>query len=303
MVLLSCNREKAYEAPQGTLPEPSRTYAPMAEAPIARPPASPAPKRTASGASAEKPEAGTSAAAGSSSDAGPALALKLGTGAGCPEGMARTGSFCIDRFEIALEGKDGTRFRHNVHPPEGMDGLSAISIPEVSPQGHLSQPQAMKACQNAGKRLCTSDEWEAACKGKAGNPFPYGAAMDASACNVDKRSPHILDYYFPGTPHLKRTGKEFNDPMLLLDPAYQTKAGRMPLCVTPEGVYDMDGNMSEWVSDSESRGGVTYGTFRGAPFSGYAKEGCARKTTAHDARYYDYSTGARCCADMRGRGL
>jgi hypothetical protein len=28
--------------------------------------------------------------------------------------------------------------------------------------------------------------------------------------------------------------------------------------------------------------------------------GCGYKTTAHEARYHDYSTGFRCCADMQG---
>jgi hypothetical protein len=94
---------------------------------------------------------------------------------------------------------------------------------------------------------------------------------------------------------LQRRGREFNDPMLLLDPSYQTKTGQMEGCVTREGVYDLDGNMSEWVSETIARGGMVFGTFRGAPFSGGVFEGCARKTTGHAAEYYDYSTGTRCC--------
>lgn len=219
------------------------------------------------------------------------------TAPGCPEGMAGIGSFCMDRFEGILVDAGGKRFPRNMHPPEDMSGLKAVSVRDAGPQGHLSQDQADKACLNAGKRLCTSDEWERACRGPAGNAFPYGPVSDPSRCNLGKRI-HILDKYFPDIPHLRRAGNEFNDPLLLLDPEYQARTGRMGGCVSPEGVYDLDGNMSEWVSDRVVRPGDprVYGVFRGAPFSGGAHEGCARKTTGHDAKYYDYSLGARCCA-------
>jgi hypothetical protein len=276
---ISCKDEqpKEYDTPRSEKTMPALTNAPIVDVPKS---AVPAQQMQAPQTLNPKPEK-----------------QKPATDRGCKENMSRIGRFCIDRFEIVLEGKDGTRFRHNMHPPEHMSGLKAVSLGGMNPQGHLSAPQAGKACENAGKRLCTSDEWEAACKG-GDNSFPYGAVVDGSKCNVDKREPHILDYYFPEIPHLQRTGKQFNDPLLLLDPAYQTKAGEKIGCVTASGVFDMDGNMSEWVSDTSSKGNITLGTFRGAPFSGHAHEGCARKTTTHDARYYDYSLSTRCCSEV-----
>jgi hypothetical protein len=39
------------------------------------------------------------------------------------------------------------------------------------------------------------------------------------------------------------------------------------------------------------------GSFPGADCVG---EGCGYQTTAHEARYHDYSTGFRCCTDVAG---
>lgn len=62
-------------------------------------------------------------------------------------------------------------------------------------------------------------------------------------------------------------------------------------CFTPDGVYDLMGNLHEWTLDPS-------GTFRGG-FYGDTRingEGCLYETTAHDVTYWDYSTGFRCCA-------
>ena len=278
--ILSCKGEDyTYRPPEETEKPMPRKFLPM---PSHEPPAKEGPPRM----EAREEEGGR---------------LNTRTGRGCMEGMAPEGPFCIDRFEIVLLDRDGGMFPWNRHPPEHMEGLRAVSLPSVNPQGHLSQGQAAKACRNSGKRLCSSDEWEKACRGPNSNAFPYGPSPGRAICNIGNKPQHILDKYFPDIPHLKRAGREFNAPMLLLDPAYQTKTGQMAACVTLSGVYDLDGNMSEWVSDQVTKpgDGMVYGTFRGAPFSGGAHEGCARKTTGHDHKYYDYSLGTRCCADKK----
>jgi formylglycine-generating enzyme required for sulfatase activity len=59
-------------------------------------------------------------------------------------------------------------------------------------------------------------------------------------------------------------------------------------------VFDMVGNLHEWTASRD-------GTFRG----GYYVEaklngrGCDYVTTRHDAVYWDYSIGFRCCADQK----
>ncbi len=219
---------------------------------------------------------------------------------GCQANMGRTGTICMDRFEITLlDKKSGAIHPYYVRPPYGMDGLVAISEPGVFPQGYLSQEMLGKACTNAGKRLCTLSEWQSACAGAGKRRFPYGNDAAGGTCNTDKRNPHILDKHFPDTPHLKRTGKHFNDPALLQDPDYLQRAGTDAGCRTPEGIYDMDGNLSEWVSDTIRMPDGLHGTFAGDAFSGAGTEGCGRKTSAHASNYHDYSMGGRCCAEAK----
>jgi hypothetical protein len=67
--------------------------------------------------------------------------------------------------------------------------------------------------------------------------------------------------------------------------------GGTPECRSEWGadaIYDMVGNLDEWVSDS---GGVFVGGF----FSRATREGCDARIEAHGPSYFDYSLGVRCC--------
>jgi formylglycine-generating enzyme len=68
--------------------------------------------------------------------------------------------------------------------------------------------------------------------------------------------------------------------------------GERSECTNAYGVYDMVGNLHEWVDDAD-------GTFRGGYYMDTTKngDGCSYQTTAHDFTYHDYSTGFRCCMD------
>jgi sulfatase modifying factor 1 len=223
-------------------------------------------------------------------------------GAGCGRNMARIGAFCIDRYEVELVDRaSGRPHPYFVHPPDSASSLAAVSRPGVFPQGYMSQEGARAACEAAGKRLCTLAEWQAACGGARKARYPYGEEYEEGRCNVNRIGRHILDKYFPDIPHLKRAGKEFNDPRLLIDPDYLEWTGQSASCVTPDGLFDMDGNLSEWVSETVEKPDGLHGTFAGNAFIGYASSGCGRWTDAHAAAYHDYSLGTRCCATPRGR--
>jgi len=73
------------------------------------------------------------------------------------------------------------------------------------------------------------------------------------------------------------------------------KTGAHVGCTNGYGVYDMVGNLHEWVADPD---GTFYGGFYQDTTS--QGDGCAYITTAHAAKYHDYSTGFRCCADVGG---
>ncbi len=212
---------------------------------------------------------------------------------GCRPEMARVANFCIDKWEVHLVERNGERHPENKSPTRNIKNLKAVSAPDVYPQGHMSQIVARQACKNAGKRLCTDKEWLRACSGAEKRKFPYGNEKDLTLCNVNKRNPYILDKLFPDIPHMKRSGREFNHPDVLLEPGYLSTTGAYPRCVTPEGVFDMDGNLSEWVDETKGKNG----TFRSDAFSGAGKSGCTRKVTGHLQEYLDYSLTARCCSN------
>jgi hypothetical protein len=67
--------------------------------------------------------------------------------------------------------------------------------------------------------------------------------------------------------------------------------GSTPRCKSTwgtDGVYDMVGNLDEWLDDPE-------GVFAGGFFSRGTKEGCEARVSVHPFQYFDYSLGARCC--------
>jgi formylglycine-generating enzyme required for sulfatase activity len=89
---------------------------------------------------------------------------------------------------------------------------------------------------------------------------------------------------------------KLNDPRLGEVEGTLAKTGDHEECVNPFGVFDMVGNLHEWVATDAS---VPHGTFQGGYYldTSLNGDGCNYKTTAHAHEYHDYSTGFRCCAD------
>ncbi len=215
---------------------------------------------------------------------------------GCPAGMAAVAGFCVDRYEASLlEGVEpgGSRFcEWSPYFNPGMRSVWAVSRRGAVPQGYLSGLQAARACEAAGKRLCTDSEWLRACRGEEGRVFPYGPRREPGRCN-DSRARHPAQELFPGDPNAFR---RLGHPCLNQLPASLAPAGERAGCVTPEGVYDLMGGLHEWTA-------AAAGTFRGGFYvdTRINGEGCLYRTVAHDVRYWDYSTGFRCCADRAYR--
>jgi hypothetical protein len=248
----------------------------------------------------------------------------------CPDEMVLVaGRFCIDRYEAAMvDDRTGRRFSP-FYPPDLVEmrkavngqpwGLAALGraelrppvplLPEwqrepdtraravsqrgVVPQGYLSKPTAKAACEAAGKRLCRLAEWRIACRGERDMPFPYGSSYRDRACNVHLPhhgaailwgdasrghwDPRINQLEVEGAPLLKPTGET---------PACRSAWG-------DDGVYDMVGNLDEWVDDP-----ATKGTFVGGFYARDTVRGCDAKVTEHPGVFFDFSTGVRCCKDL-----
>jgi formylglycine-generating enzyme required for sulfatase activity len=213
----------------------------------------------------------------------------------CPDGMAAIGGkFCIDRFEagtVEVLPKGKTR-KHS--PYEAVEGLKvkAVSKKGQVPQAHISRNEAAEACKNAGKRLCSDDEWVTACKGKKPTRYPYGKDHKDGYCN-DAGVSSFNHYYGEDGQEpekAKYTWENMNDARLNRLKGTLALAGAFKKCRNSYDVYDMVGNLHEWTSAAGGtfRGGYYLDTYRNG-------EGCDYRTTAHAPDYHDYSTGFRCC--------
>jgi sulfatase modifying factor 1 len=218
------------------------------------------------------------------------------SGSPCFEGQVRIESFCIDRYEAYVVELDAAG---NEHPHSPYDVLGDLRVRAkvargVVPQAYISQVQAGRACAEAGKRLCKPDEYVRACRGTSKKDlYPYGGMQrKPGVCNEGKGS--FVARAF-GQDFFKLTYEQFNDPRLDQMPGGLAPTGSFPGCVSPDGVFDMVGNLHEWV-DEEANG---HGRFRGGWYGDAENNGpgCFYVTSAHEPTYHDYSTGFRCCAD------
>jgi formylglycine-generating enzyme required for sulfatase activity len=101
--------------------------------------------------------------------------------------------------------------------------LYACSLPGVIPSGHLSWYRSRWACEAQGKRLCTVFEWGYACSDGGLHIYPYGGDFLDDVCNV-------------GVPETEGT----------TEVAPTRSFGE---CVSVPGVWDMSGNLGEWLSN------------------------------------------------------
>ncbi|MCK6590239.1 MAG: SUMF1/EgtB/PvdO family nonheme iron enzyme [Polyangiaceae bacterium] len=237
--------------------------------------------------------------------------------ASCPEEMVNAGGYCIDKYEAHLVRVDSpeTVLPHFEHPKRKVKYM-ARSRAGIAPQAYINRMEAARACKAAGKRLCSAREWYGACAGSRGTRYPYGDEEVAGVCNTGKT--HLMQKLFG--PNVKYTyAAHYNSPRLHKEPGFLAKSGEYDGCVSDYGVYDMVGNLHEWVADDVSRkllkevpvefgpellGPKGSGAFIGGYFSSQGEHGrgCAYLTATHSPDYHDYSIGFRCCAGELGEG-
>lgn len=228
-----------------------------------------------------------------------------GRGGPCPAGMAHIApdgarAYCIDRWEGTLVEVAGKKERPHA-PFETVPAdttVKAVTRAGVVPQGYISKNQAEAACKNAKKRLCTGEEWERACRGRTPTTFPYGDERKSGYCNDSGRVP-LASLYPELGDAVYGSAKAMNDPRLNQAKDTVAPTGSYAKCKNAYGVFDMVGNLHEWVADMSADG--VRGTFRGGYYQDTHRngDGCKYRTVAHEPGYHDYSTGFRCCADAR----
>jgi formylglycine-generating enzyme required for sulfatase activity len=205
--------------------------------------------------------------------------------------------YCVDKFEASLVEvlPNGDERSWSAFLPVEGHVVRAVSEPHVIPQGYISGTQAADACARSGKRLCKPREWVKACMGPDKATYGYGSTDEPRRCNDYGRSPVVALY--ASSSNLGDRGQwnweHMNNAELNQLDGTVAQTGDHPGCTNGYGVYDMVGNLHEWVADPE-------GTFQGGYYQDTHEngDGCQYKTMAHAVWYHDYSTGFRCCADV-----
>jgi formylglycine-generating enzyme required for sulfatase activity len=156
------------------------------------------------------------------------------------------GGYCVDTYEY----------------PNRRGALPTVSV---------TWSDARKACESKGKRLCTEDEWEKACKGPGNARYPYGSQFDANACNTEDD---------------------------MGDDRAVAASGKFGRCKSGYGIADMSGNVAEWTASPYASNADM--TQKGGSFGrpDYAARCAARKNGAPGSRSAE--VGFRCCADPVG---
>lgn len=161
----------------------------------------------------------------------------------CPDGMVgvtakigsivkREQSFCVDQYEFP-------------------------NRPGKFPVTNVSWLQAKQLCSERGVRLCSDDEWTAACSGPEKWKYPYGTKYDKEKCVTHSK--------------------------------YLTKVGSREGCRSAYGVFDMVGNVAEWTGS----GGVVR---LGGSWDDGKSARCTEWKAGEIDRAYK-TVGFRCCAD------
>ena len=213
----------------------------------------------------------------------------------CPPDMASIDDkFCVDKYEASLVEvlPSGQERAWPYYQPVDGHNVRAVSEKGVFPQGYISEKQAIDACGRSGKRLCKPAEWKTACKGPDPKKFGYADQRTPGTCNDTGKSP--IGTFFPAAVQDGKawTWDKMNDERLNQMAGGLAETGSHESCTNGYGVYDMVGNLHEWVLDPA-------GTFQGGYYLDVTQngDGCGYRTDAHEAWYHDYSTGFRCCAD------
>jgi hypothetical protein len=288
---------EAAATPRTGAPATAATDVPVGDRKAADPPAA----EVATAASDEPEAAPTEGVASAGDEPRDDPFLELDKDPPCPDEMALVNErVCVDRWEAALVEvmASGEERDWSPYKSASKTGITvrAVSRPMVVPQGYISGLEADAACQASGKRLCTVNEWESACRGPKNTTYPYGHKRRKYVCSDDSRKVHPVAEVTQrfGLPKERMWYEGMEHPMINQLDKTLRKTGERDKCTNALGIFDMVGNLHEWIADPK-------GTFRGGFYldTKINGEGCNYATTAHSKGYSDYSTGFRCCMDAK----
>ena len=173
---------------------------------------------------------------------------------------------------------EGSSFEMHTFEAGLKDGVATSGV-HVIPATRMSWFSAKDACEKSGMRLCTQKEWLSACQGELaldddqddeyaddlveGTQYPYGDFHNPTRC---------------------WSGKD----RTTFRPVYTAE---MPGCVSAKGIYDLVGNVEEWVGETPEKAVLMGGAYD----TPKDKARCYRANDTFGPGYSNKRTGFRCC--------
>ena len=134
----------------------------------------------------------------------------------------------------------------------------------VVPNSYVSLYQAMDSCFSMRKRLCSSEEWTAACAGPGNWKYLYGDSYEGNACVARDSAVH--------------------------------KSGSRPECRGYYAVFDMSGNLGEWTSTPATQD-RSFNNVMGGFWASGTQSRCADARYSYFPQNRHNPVGFRCCRD------
>ena len=128
--------------------------------------------------------------------------------------MDEDSAFAYDTMKVVICPKDMVLIK------EGKFCIDRYEYPNKRykmPKNNVSYYEAVKICASLGKHLCYEDQWKKACKGKYNYRYSYGMNYKKLRCNTAGNKDKVVE------------------------------SGIFYKCRSFHGVYDLNGNLSEWV--------------------------------------------------------
>lgn len=197
-------------------------------------------------------------------------------------------AFCADRWEASRS--DATDLS------EGSDSSVATSRPGVLPWREYPMSTAkfalfQAACDAAGKRLCTEQEWYFTCAGTSDNRYVFGDTFDRETCNCVDTFCDDFCVQNGIAPENCITDPNCGYTYYCFNPSL---TGAFAGCVNEFGMFDVNGNLWEIVTSIDSAEGWPFEVRGGAFNCGNAAD---RLDCTFSADWLTLWVGFRCCAD------